>query len=112
ARVDLSESDIEMVALEFLQIIAANFCCLGGFSNGDAFLLARFLEPFADGLHGLELEKAENEVTTKHTKPTRCSGRSPRFRVFRAVRGEQTQSVSGSIRISRGLEPFSGPTMP
>ena len=51
ARIDFGQTDVELVALEFLQVIAANFCGLGGLANGDALFLSRFLESFADRLH-------------------------------------------------------------
>jgi hypothetical protein len=51
AGVNLGQADVEMVAFELLQVVAANLCCFGRFADGDALFLARFFKPFADGLH-------------------------------------------------------------
>jgi hypothetical protein len=55
AGVDFGQIDVELVAFEFLQVVAANLGGLRGLANGDTFAFARFLEPFADGLHEMEL---------------------------------------------------------
>ncbi len=51
ADVDLGQPDVELVALELLQIVAPDLGRLGGLANRDAFAFARVLQAFADGLH-------------------------------------------------------------
>ena len=92
ARVDLGETDVEVVAFEFLQVVPANFSRLGGLANGNTFFFARLLEAFTDSLHGDGLG---------------CWNRKGKKELREVVHNE-----SRSTRISRGLEPFSGPTTP
>ena len=51
AYVDLAQANIEIVALKFLEVLAANLGRFGGLANGDAFLFAGVFEAFTDGLH-------------------------------------------------------------
>ena len=51
AHIDLGQIEVVLVALEFEQIIAANFGGFRGFAQGNAFAFARFFEAFANGLH-------------------------------------------------------------
>ncbi len=51
ARVDVGQADVELVALELLQVLAADLRRLGRLADGYALLLAGLLKAFSDGLH-------------------------------------------------------------
>src|SRR5208283_6108601 len=52
AGVDLGQADVELVALELLQVLAAYLGRLGGLADGYALLLSGVFQAFSDRLHG------------------------------------------------------------
>ena len=61
AHVDFGQFDIKLVILVFVQVVAADFGGLGGFTDGNAFALTGFFEAFADGLHRVGLGKTNRK---------------------------------------------------
>ena len=47
----LRQVDVELVALEFMQVVAPDLVGFGGLANGDALGFACFLQSFTDRLH-------------------------------------------------------------
>ena len=90
-RVDVGEPDLELVSLEFLQVLAAYLRRLGRLADGDAPLLAGFLKAFSDGLHGRSVAGFQGEGKNDSVR----RGRAPSRRV------EVAQDLAGARAVLR-----------
>ena len=109
ADVNFRQADIEAVALELVQVLAADLRPLGCFADGNPFAFTGFFEALADGLHGSQLCNFAEDGKTDFADGS-GKGAAPARQPRRI--GHGSHSRSRSTRISRGCAPFSGPTIP